>query len=463
MRLALALMLALVTGGGMPTVFEVLLNAARNLDGLIEGTATADGTAETLIDRSVGAHRDDGEFEEGSLFLMTNRKQAGYTEIEAEGLGKVSGSRELYAKLLHTPVRPGSVTISDGSISQVDDGEGSLSYLSEAAEVNIAMLSGAGPWSMQSGNIVPGSLIVKATGASPARLYYDDGAGYLRSTSTGTAWATIDYDSGTVTRIAGQPSLAALSLAGYTYYVWYGEIDYETGAIALRFAQARTVTFTANYEYGYALFEPLIVPVEGFDAETGTVTFKPGALQVGTSLGDAYGLMTRRYPRWLLLQKLNECLREIADYVSASTTLISTIENDQVAVASTARVLRVLAGNADTADRAWRVITRYSRHGDVLRLLDGAPDDADTIMVETMGSVAWVTSERATISEWYSAEWLGLETAARCMRWRLQQPGADAALVTTLLNDLLRRAKDARAQLTAWRSVAVKWPEYPEQ
>ena len=45
----LALVLALVaTRVGMATVFDVLLDTARALDGLLEGAATADGTATTL-------------------------------------------------------------------------------------------------------------------------------------------------------------------------------------------------------------------------------------------------------------------------------------------------------------------------------------------------------------------------------------------------------------------------------
>jgi len=450
----------------MPTVFEVLLHAARNLDGLMEGAATADGSPTTLIDVHLGATwagREDDEYNGGSLFLLTNRRlTAGYTTVTDEALGKVTTSREFWARLKHGPVKPGSVTISNGSVEKTDDGYGSLSYLSESAETNIALASGSGPWSLQSGNVVVGSLRVKKTGGSPDQLYFDNGAGYLVDAKTGVKWATIDYGTGTVTLIAGQPALAALSLADYAYYVWYGTVNYDTGEIYLRFAQALTVTMTADYQYGYAAFLPLIVRVEDFAAATGTVTFESGAIALGTSKGDGFAIASRRYPRWLLFQKLNEVLAEIRNYVAVSSTLVSAMANDQIGVASTAQILRVMAGNADTTDRAWRIITRYTRHGEVIRLMDGAPCDADTIAVETLGTPPQVASESTSISEWYSVEWLGLETAARCMRWRLQQPGADAQLVTTLLNDLLRRAKDAKTALSAWRSVSVKWPEYPE-
>lgn len=453
-------------GGNMPTVFEVLLHAARNLDGLVEGAATADGSVTTLIDDHLGAAyagRGDDEFNGGSLFLKTNRNLlGGYTTITDEPIGKVTTSRDFYANLKHVPIKRGSVTITDGSSPKTDDGYGSLSQMSLSAETNIGMLAGGGPWDLQAGNLIPGSLIVKKTGGTPDTLYHDDGQGQLIDQTTGVAWASINYDTGTVTLLAGQADLADLSLADYQFYAYYGSIDYDTGAIHLRFATARTVTWTATYDYGYAVFLPLIVLITDFTEATGRITFESGALQLGTSIGDEYGVMPRRYPRWLLFQKLNETLREIKDYVSTSTTLVSAIANNQVAVASTARVLRVLAGNADTTDRDWQVVTRYTRQGEVIRLLDGVSSGADTIAVETLGTPAQVTSESASISEWYSAEWLGLETAARCMRWRLQQPGADAQLVTTLLNDLLRRAANARAALTTWRSVAVKWPEYPE-
>lgn len=451
----------------MPTVFEVLLHAARNLDGLVEGTATANGTPTTLIDSHLGASyagREDDELNGGCVFLKTNRNTiGGYTTVTDEALGKVTTSRDFYTKLKNAPIKRSSVTIKNsGGSTQTDDGYGSLSQMSVSTATNISMLAGSGPFDLQVGNIVPGSLIVKKTGATPDTLYHDNGKGQLIDQTTGVTWATINYDTGIVTLIAGQPALAALSLADYKYFNYYGTVNYDTGEIHLRFATALTETWTATYQYGYAAFLPLIVQVTDFASSTGLVTFESGAIQLGTSIGDEYGVMPRRYPRWLLFQKLNEVLREIKDYVSTSTTLISAMLNDQISVASTARILRVMAGNADTTDRAWQVITRYTRRGEVIRLMDGAPVDADTIAVETLGEPAQVTSESTAISEWYSAEWLGLETAARCMRWRLQQPGADAALITTLLNDLLRRAKDAKAALTVWRSVSVKWPEYPE-
>lgn len=357
----------------MPTVFEVLLHAARNLDGLIEGVATGAGSTTTLVDSHLGAAyagREDDEFNGGSLFLKTDASNA----ISGEAVGTMVAP-DFAGTLAIKPIVAGSLTIVvNGSATWLDNGDGTLN----------------GP--------------------------INDN----------------------------------------------GKINYTTGAVTLFTEGSTAGAVVASYQYVSTLFLPVIAVVTDFTASTGTVTHEATGTGRKSASGDTYGLMSRRYPRWLLFQKLNECVQEIADYVSVSTTLVSAIANDQVSVASTARVLRVLAGNADTTDRAWRMVTRYTRHGEVIRLMDGAPADADTIAVETLGTPAQVTSESALLSDWYSAEWLGLETAARCMRWRLQQPGADAQLVTTLLNDLLRRVQNSKGRLSAWRSVSVKWPEYPE-
>jgi len=468
-RWAMVLGALCLMGVTMPTVFEVLLHAARNLDGLVDGTATADGSAITLIDARLGASwagRADDDFAGGSLFLLTNaRLTAGYTTVADEALGKVTTSRMLWAKLRHVPVRPGLVTIDNGlGDTWTDDGQGKIEANTSTTETNVVMASGAGPWDLGTGNIEPGTLSVKASGGSPNRLYYDDGAGYLRSVTTGTAWAVIDYDAGTVTRVTGAANLSALSLADFVANGLQGTINYETGEVYLRFPNAWTVTMTADYQYGYAAFLPIIVLVDDFAQAAGTLTFEPGALALGTSKGDAYAVMSKRYPRWLLFQKLNEVLREISDYVAAQTFEVAgtdpDVEADTVTVADTARIVRVMAGDSTTG--VYRVITRWRRALGKMLLLDGVPDGCDVVVVETLDTAPQVAVETTQISAWYSADWLGLETAVRCMRWRLQQPGADAALLTTLLNDLMRRASLAKSRLTAWRSVSVKWPEYPE-
>lgn len=204
--------------------------------------------------------------------------------------------------------------------------------------------------------------------------------------------------------------------------------------------------------------------VTDFAAGTHTLTFEACGLVAGdTNSGAAFGVMTDRYPRALLLGKLNEVLAEINDHVTDSANiLVSSLTGGQeYTLADTVRVLKVWGGNA-SAPYEWRPIYTWRQAQGVLRFED--PLSVDMIRYQALGSPAAVTVDGSTISDEFSLAWLALETAVKCARWRLFQPGSQDKTLTTFINDLMQRAAAAKNKYRTMRDEQIRfvmqsWPE----
>lgn len=204
--------------------------------------------------------------------------------------------------------------------------------------------------------------------------------------------------------------------------------------------------------------------VTDFAISTHTLTFEACGLVSGdTNSGARYGVMTNRYPRHLLFSKLNELLTEINDHVaeSAAITVASLTDGVEYALADTVRVLRVIGGNA-SAPYDWQPIYDWRQLGGALRF--GSKPGTTVIKYQYMTALAAVTLDSSTISDEFSVTWLALETAVKCARWRLFQPGAQDKTLTIFINDLLARAQQAKNKLRTFRDDAIRftmqtWPE----
>jgi hypothetical protein len=204
--------------------------------------------------------------------------------------------------------------------------------------------------------------------------------------------------------------------------------------------------------------------VTDFAVSAGTVTFAP-AQAVLVASGTGYGLMTKRFPLWLMVSKLNEVLAEIRDYVSEETVLVSAmVSGRETTQAATRKIVEVLAGNSASTEWAWTRLTRWQHSGGVLRIEPDLEDAYTTLKVRYLAAAPAVTLPGDLISESYSVSWLALATAVKCLRWRLSQPGAEAQLVTLLLNQLMsdearERSKNRLANAVTMRMTVQEWPE----
>lgn len=284
--------------------------------------------------------------------------------------------------------------------------------------------------------------------------------------------ATIDYDTG-VLSLTGLRSGDAAWLddfprygATYEHRLVTGTINYNTGALALTFDRLVTGAITASYTQDSTnVFLPVARRVTDFVAATGTVTFEATELfTLGTGEGDQYGISTRRYPLYILFQKLNEALDDIKAYLidqidlSVSTEVI----NQQVTLSDSVRIHSIWNGNSTTSDRQWMQITRYRHINGVVQIFDYL--NFDTLRIKYFADVDSVSNETDCVPDQVDVTWLALEAAVKCCRWRLLQPGADKELLTMQTNDLMKRAQTAKSKLNLHypHQTGLKLPIYPE-
>lgn len=457
-----ALLLALmVTGGLMATTFDVLVDTARLLESLRDGAASAAGTTTTLVDTTLSAaegHADD-EWNGGSLFWKTDADSV----ITGEAVGSMVSATTFNGSLDFTPVA-GSVTLTTPAGDATDNGLGA---------VRSALVAKTYHWDEDGGGadpligvVEPGTVSLVVTFNVGTWSMTDAlGDGVLRD-NTG-AVGTVDYLTGALV-VTGTPppgvNLPLLSIDGtYSNRAVSGTLVYSTKALALNFATAQTGAITATYTYSGTLFRQYIPIVTDFAVSGGTVTFSPAAL-VPTGTGDTYGLMTRRYPRWLLFQKLNEALREIKQYVLDQTDIpVSSLVNNEYALADSVRVFAVWNGNTGTTPRDWQRVTRYQQVNGRLQFYDWLI--GDTIRIQYYGDTTPVDDEQDAIPATIDPVWLAYEAAVKCARWRLFQPGADEKTQTTLVNDLMARRdkQKARANIINPNPSAFKTAILPER
>lgn len=279
------------------------------------------------------------------------------------------------------------------------------------------------------------------------------------SATPGAAVGGINYTTGDWT----YSGAIALATADYQYRAVNGTITYATGALDVTFSEALTGAVTATYSYTSA-FRTYIPLVTDFAVSTGTLTFSPANTGYSIGLGDTYGLMHRRYPRWVLFQKLNEALAEIKQYVLDQTDILtSALVQNETALADSVRVFAVWNGNMTQTPRDWQPVTRYRHANGRLQFYDYL--FGDTIRIQYYGDTTPIDDEQDAIPATLDALWLAYETAVKCARWRLFQPGADKESQTLLVNDLMarRNAQKARANVINPNPTAFRTAVIPER
>jgi len=198
--------------------------------------------------------------------------------------------------------------------------------------------------------------------------------------------------------------------------------------------------------------------ITDYDAPTNKVTVDQswdfsGAANTGS--GDGYALLQKQYPRDLVVGKLNQVLLDAGDAPVEDTTVTTAADQKEYSYAGdyTNRILEVWLAHQLAAPWEWeRVAGVRARLSGSTTLLEfpyqprvGYKIKLLVLTRPSPVSLAPAGNESAnTLSPHLNADWLALETAVRCVRWRLQQPDAREDKLTALLNDLLNRAANAK-------------------
>jgi len=190
--------------------------------------------------------------------------------------------------------------------------------------------------------------------------------------------------------------------------------------------------------------------VSDFSA-AGAFTLASG-FSASPAVGDTYGLVPMRYPRGVIVDKINEALSFVGRVPTENTSASSAANvTDYTYPASVLRDVRAVyvAQNA-TSPFAWQVSTRcqVDRAGGFIHFLE-APSAGMPIRVVYMGVPAYLSDDADVISDYIAMDWLAIKAALACATWRFQRGGADSAAFTTLINDLMQREQVSRRHALA--------------
>lgn len=190
--------------------------------------------------------------------------------------------------------------------------------------------------------------------------------------------------------------------------------------------------------------------VTAYAAGSGTIT--TDAFTVAPASGDWYGVMTNRYPRGLIVSKVNQTLAEFGDIptedISSLTTASGTREYN-LPIAAKKDLRQVWLARNTAAPWNWEpVMTAYVEGANANTvgnlIFPYQPRAPYKLKLVYMAAHPLVTADADYISEYVSLDWLALDAAAKCVRARLESPGANEKRAVSLLNDLLQQAERAR-------------------
>jgi len=246
--LTLTLTLSLIGRGdggwNMPKVFDVLLEVGRNLEAVIEGAATGDGSTTTLKDTHVGAAKlgtADDEFNDGVFFWKTSNNALGVT---AEEVGAVDNS-STFDGTTNFPPLAGTLSVTTPLGTTVDDSDGNIVTTtgSVGAEV-IGTVTDVADEIISPDDFegtlghpyaVPGTIQFTTTDSI---LLVDNALGEIYEPDTGLFIGSINYETGVWAIVNSFGNAASVSYSYYTLDTTLDHFPVEPGSVAMESAVA---------------------------------------------------------------------------------------------------------------------------------------------------------------------------------------------------------------------------------
>ncbi len=192
----------------------------------------------------------------------------------------------------------------------------------------------------------------------------------------------------------------------------------------------------------------------------GTITVDEAASGAIAS-GVSYGIMSKRYPRGLLVSKINQALTDLGDVPIEDTSLTTLSNTKEYALPSSDLAHDLRQGwlaRSTVAPWDWEpyLNVRLGWGNDPAAppsLIFGAQPPVG-YKIKVVAAVPYqsvsngvtgpITADSTTIKDmWLGLDGLALQAAAACARFRLDGPGSDAQKQTAMLNDLVARAERA--------------------
>ncbi len=196
-------------------------------------------------------------------------------------------------------------------------------------------------------------------------------------------------------------------------------------------------------------YENLSAVIGSWDAESKTFSFSFELRPIGVQRDDVYAAAPADYPRWLLIQKINEALRDIMP--TLETVIMSVANADEyVLPAGVCRVRNVEIGRNTSSPyeyvvhNHWKELTYLTEtdlYGYKLRFYHRAPDEDNLPIRITYAPLNTdLQDDGAEIPDNVPLNLLLWKAAASCLRWRIERTREDEPERVRLLNEALANA-----------------------
>jgi hypothetical protein len=210
--------------------------------------------------------------------------------------------------------------------------------------------------------------------------------------------------------------------------------------------------------------------VSDFAQSSNTITFD--ALSSAVAAGDLYGVMNKRYPRWLMIQKINESLRDMNSIGAVDTSVTTATTTREYSIPKLAKYgLRQLwIAQKTTAPWHWRELRTGWRQE-----LTAAGNSAGVLIFHDQPAAAYklkmvyvlqhgdLRLDSDYISEYIPLPLLVHDALFRVYRWRLNKVGYGNLKAIEKVNEqgirngLIRREFPVRKP----KKRAKLWSEIP--
>lgn len=192
----------------------------------------------------------------------------------------------------------------------------------------------------------------------------------------------------------------------------------------------------------------------GVSPGTGTITVRD-AFSAQVKAGAKYALSKKKYPLWLLYQKVNEALVELGPIktidITSITLLAGATEYTLPVAATDLREVRYqnITTDADNNEwlpiLGWDIIPATTGTGKTLALRRSLPT-THKIMLVFMAVHPELDDSTDQINEFVHPDLVTYEAARRCVQWRASKAGRIDKIQRNLLDELERKAIGARAK-----------------
>ena len=176
-------------------------------------------------------------------------------------------------------------------------------------------------------------------------------------------------------------------------------------------------------------------------ASGGTITTQ--AFSAAVVSGDYYGVMNKRYPRWAMIQAVNESLRDIGRVGTVDSTTLDTAASTReynLPVVAKYDLRQVWLAQTTAAPFRWRRLrtwrTEWTSGGAVGKLIfDEQLPAGYGIKLIYMAEHPAVRDDTGQISDYVPRQRLIAEAVMRLYRWRLIKVGSSNATAIQLFNE----------------------------